>query len=213
MAVSIYPNQILAYSGGNITRTLATTINSQVDIDTRRVLQSDFPATTATGVTYSCTFVGLLFGGDDWPGIENLLAPGDAPANGLFAVVRTKRDGALVWTNPGIVGKELSYELNGYITAAARVEQSGLVYRCEAKQLSSSSVSVNVDGAAFVVASHDFAPGASTLTVGGRTVDVSAGMGVTQIAGVTSGSLSGTYEPTAGSLWLLGGTEATNVGR
>lgn len=207
---SLYTDQILAFQGGNIVDVDAANIDSRVDVDTRRVLSKDFPASTTTGLTYSCGFVGLLYGGRDWPGIEALLVQGNAPETGLFAVVRTKRDGALVWTDPGVVGRELSYEEGGYIRAAAQVRHSGRVYRCEAKRLGSTQQTVNVGGAAFLVASHDFAPSNASITVGSASVNVSAGMGVTQISGLTSGTASATYAPAAGSLWLLGGTE---VGR
>ena len=207
MVASKYTDQILAYQGGNIIDARAANIDSQVDVDTRRVLQSDFPASTTTGLTYSCTFVGLLFGGVDWPGIESMLATATGQPSGLFAVVRTQRDAALVWTDPGIVGKELTHEEGGYIQAVAQVRQSGRLYRCEAKQLGTGSQTVNVNGAAFLVASHDFTPNAGSVTLGSRVVNVNSGMGVVAVTGATSGTLSGSYEPSAGQLWLLGGTE------
>ena len=209
MTASIYTNQLLAYRGGNITDVSAANIDSQVDVDTRRVLQSDFPASTATGLTYSCTFVGLLFGGQDWPGIESMLATATGAADGLFAVVRTARDAAVVWENPTIVGRELSHDPGGYIQAVGQVRQAGRVYRCEAKQLSSGGASVNVNGAAFVVASHDFVASDSSVRVGSTNVNVNSGMGVAQIAGLTAGTATATYQPADGELWLLGGTEVS----
>ena len=209
MTASTYTKQILAFRGGNITDVTAAEIDSQVDVDTRRVLQSDFPASTSTGVTYNCTFVGLLFGGQDWPGIERMLATATGAAGGLFAVVRTARDAALVWENPTIAGKELSHEDNGFIQAVGQVRQAGRVWRCEAKRLSSSGASVAVGGAAFLVASGKFVPSDGTVTVGSATVNVSSGMGVTQITGVTAGTATASYQPAAGELWLLGGTEVS----
>lgn len=209
MTASIYTNQIFAYRGGNITDVSAANIDSQVDVDTRRVLQSDFPASTATGLTYSCTFVGLLFGGQDWPGIERMLATATGAAGGLFSVVRTARDAAVVWENPTIVGRELSHDAGGYIQAVGQVRQAGRIYRCEAKQLSSGGASVNVNGAAFVVASYDFVASDSSLTVGSASVNVSSGMGVAQIAGLTAGTATASYQPADGELWLLGGTEVS----
>ena len=207
MTASKYTDQIVSYVGGSFLDVSAVNISSQVDIDVRRVLQSSHPARTTTGVTYSAQIVGLLYGGEDWPGVEEMLATGGDPdGSNLFSVIRTLRGSAVVFDAPAVMGKELTGEENGYITAAAAVMQTGPVWRCEAKQLGSQSVTVQVRGASFLVASHDFRASDATVSLGGNSVPLSGVRGIQRLSG-TSGTLSGTYTPSAGELWILGGAD------
>ena len=208
MTTSIYTDQIVSYVGGSFLDVSAVHIASQVDVDIRRVLQTEHPARTTTSVTYSAQVLGLLYGGEDWPGIETILATGGDPNNDhLFSIIRTERDKAVVWQAPSVMGKELTGEENGYITAVANIQQAGRVWVCEAKQLGSQSVTVNVGGASFIVASSDFRASDSTASLGGNNVDVSSLKGIMKLSG-TTGTLSGTYSPAAGELWILGGKVA-----
>lgn len=205
MTTSTYTDQIVSYVGGSFLDVQAVNISSQVDVDVRRVLQTSHPARTTTSVTYSAQILGLLYGGEDWPGVETMLATGGDPDNtNLFSVIRTKRDSAIVFEAPAVMGKELSSEDSGYIAAVANVQQAGSVWRCQAKKLGSQSVTVDVGGASFIVASYDFRASDSTVTLGGNTETVTSLKGVKKLSG-TSGTLSGTYTPAGGSLWILGG--------